>query len=134
MGVFCDYLGDMNIPDELKDEFNKNMITLLQRGGMMKFEKVSLFGKELSLLKPLEEDEEGKIHFFYNYFEDDAWESAIYYPKNQVLYSGKIGSDEFNRVICSAYIIYELYAPFSGINSSMIIVSTSTYADDLRPA
>ena len=54
MGVFCDYLGDMNIPDELKDEFNKNMITLLQRGGMMKFEKVSLFGKELSLLKPLE--------------------------------------------------------------------------------
>lgn len=64
MGVFCDYLGDMNIPDELKDEFNKNMITLLQRGGMMKFEKVSLFGKELSLLKPLEEDEEGKIHFF----------------------------------------------------------------------
>ena len=115
MGVFCDYLGDMNIPDELKDEFNKNMITLLQRGGMMKFEKVSLFGKELSLLKPLEEDEEGKIHFFYNYFEDDAWESAIYYPKNQVLYSGKIGSDEFNRVICSAYIIYELYAPDHGM-------------------
>ena len=115
MGVFCDYLGDMNIPDELKDEFNKNMITLLQRGGMMQFEKVSLFGKELSLLKPLEEDEEEKIHFFYNYFEDDTWESAIYYPENQVLYTGKIGSDEFNRVICSAYMMYELYATDHGM-------------------
>lgn len=45
MGVFCDYLGDMKIPDALKNEFNKNMITLLQRGGMMQLEKVALFGK-----------------------------------------------------------------------------------------
>ena len=115
MGVFCDYLGDMKIPDDLKNEFNKNMITLLQRGGMMQYEKVALFGKEISLLKQLEEDEEGEIHFFYNYFEDDAWESAIYYPENQVLYSGKIGSDEFNRVICSAYMMYELYGTDHGM-------------------
>ena len=72
MGVFCDYIGDKKIPDDLKNEFNKNMITLLQRGGMMQFEKVALFGKEISLLKQLEEDEEGKIHFIYNYIEDDA--------------------------------------------------------------
>lgn len=115
MGVFCDYLGDKKIPDALKNEFNKNMITLLQRGGMMQLEKVALFGKEISLLKQLEEDEEGEIHFFYNYFEDDAWESAIYYPENQVLYSGKIGSDEFNRVICSAYMMYELYGTDHGM-------------------
>ena len=37
MGTFCDYKGNMTIPDEFKDEFNENMIKILQRGGMMQF-------------------------------------------------------------------------------------------------
>ena len=43
MGTFCDYNGNMTIPDEFKDEFNENMIKILQRGGMMQFENVHMY-------------------------------------------------------------------------------------------
>ena len=60
MGTFCDYNGNMTIPDEFKDEFNENMIKILQRGGMMQFENVHMYGKEIHLIRPVECDEEGK--------------------------------------------------------------------------
>ena len=63
MGTFCDYNGNMAIPDEFKDEFNENMIKILQRGGMMQFENVHMYGKEIHLIRPVECDEEGKAYF-----------------------------------------------------------------------
>ena len=109
MGTFCDYNGNMTIPDEFKDEFNENMIKILQRGGMMQFENVHMYGKEIHLIRPVECDEEGKAYFSFNYFEDDLWESVLFNSRTQVLRSGKIGNNEFNRVMCAAYLLYELY-------------------------
>ena len=109
MGTFCDYKGNMTIPDEFKDEFNENMIKILQRGGMMQFENVHMYGKEIHLIRPVECDEEGKAYFSFNYFEDDLWESVLFNSRTQVLRSGKIGNNEFNRVMCAAYLLYELY-------------------------
>lgn len=56
MGTFCDYNGNMTISDEFKDEFNENMIKILQRGGMMQFENVHMYGKEIHLIRPVECD------------------------------------------------------------------------------
>lgn len=46
MGTFCDYNGNMTIPDEFKDEFNENMIKILQRGGMMQFKMYTCMGRK----------------------------------------------------------------------------------------
>ena len=73
----------MTIPDEFKDEFNENMIKILQRGGMMQFENVHMYGKEIHLIRPVECDEEGSILSF-NYFEDDLWESVLFNSRTQV--------------------------------------------------
>lgn len=115
MGTFCDYSGNISIPEELKKEFNENMIKLLNRGGMVQFEHVQMYGQKIDLITPVEVDETGKAHFFYNYNEDDSWESAIFFTDENRLGSGKIGSGEFNRVMCAANLLYELYSEDYGL-------------------
>lgn len=92
-----------------RDCFAKQMIKLLNYGGMMRFEKVSLFGYELYLLSPVELSKEGKVNFWFNYFEDCSWENAGFNAKNSKFYSNKIGSCEFSDVILAAYMLCEMY-------------------------
>ena len=76
MGTFAWYTGEMNIEEEKRDCFAKQMIKLLNYGGMMGFEKVSLYGYDLYLLSPAELSQKGEAEFWYNYFEDSGWEKA----------------------------------------------------------
>ncbi|MCM1235565.1 MAG: hypothetical protein NC489_36160 [Ruminococcus flavefaciens] len=109
MGTFGCYTGNMHISKNKRKEFTRNVLKLLNYGGMMQFEKVNLYGKELILLKPLELDQEKKVSFHFNYFEDDVWESAGYDAEDTDFYSGKIGWKEFNDVVTAVHVLYELY-------------------------
>lgn len=109
MGTFAGYTGKMDIPEEKRECFGRRMMKLLNYGGMMQFEKASLFGHELFLLSPVEVSSEGKVDFWYNYFEERNWENAGFYVKDSIFYSNKIGSCEFNDVILAAYMLYEMY-------------------------
>ena len=123
MGTFACYTGEMDIPEEKKDCFGQQMMKLLSYGGMMQLEQVSLFGRELILLTPVELSKEGKVNFWYNYFEESSWESAGFDANNLTFYSNKIGSCEFSDVILAAYMLYEMYieAPgFTECNGEMI--------------
>ncbi len=97
------------IPEDKKEEFSRNMCKLINRGGMMKLDKVCMYGQELIILVPIEFMADEEINFHYNYFEDCSWESAGYDPKTCSLWSGKIGSSEFNDVIMAGYMMYEAY-------------------------
>lgn len=114
MGTFASYIGKISIPEEKKEEFNANMIKLLQRGGMVKFDNVKLYDKEINLISPVELDTDGNCYFHYNYFEDDPWETAGFDSNSNILWSEKIGSDEFNFVICAGYFLTELYSEDHG--------------------
>lgn len=57
----------------------------------------------------MELSSEGKVDFWYNYFEESSWENAGFYMKDSIFYSNKIGSCEFNDVILAAYTLYEMY-------------------------
>lgn len=52
MGTFAGYTGKMDIPEEKRECFGKQMMKILNYGGMMQFEKVSLFGHEPASYKP----------------------------------------------------------------------------------
>lgn len=99
----------MDIPEKKRECFGRQMMKLLNYGGMMQFEKVSLFGHELFLLKPVELSSEGKVDFWYNYFEERSWENAGFYMDDSYFYSDKIGECEFSDVILAAYMLYEMY-------------------------
>lgn len=113
MGTYIEYTGAGKIPESKKQEFNENIQKLLQRGGMVQFDPVRMFGKQIALIRPVEfSDAENEFH--YNYFEDDSWESAYFFPHTQILSTQKIGSAEFNEVIAACYFLYELYCDDHG--------------------
>lgn len=114
MGVFAYYEGNRNVPEEKREIFIKHMLQILNYGGMLQFEKVSIYGKEILLIKPPEPDVNGKLEFHYNYFEDESWETAYFNTKTIYLASRKIGSDEFNWAISAAYSLYEVYDESAG--------------------
>lgn len=109
MGTFGGYMGSMKIEDEKKDAFTRDIMKLFNYGGMMQFETVIIYGKEVALIKTPEINEEGRVKFHFNYFEDDAWESVYYNTETTHLGTGKIGSNEFNEVVTAAHVLYELY-------------------------
>lgn len=114
MGVYGGYCGNMDIPEEKREVFEHQFKKFLNRGGMMEIENAELFGKRIALLCPVDENKKGSLHFFYNYFEDTCWESAVYNADSCYLGTGKIGSYEFNKVITAAYMLYDLYDPEAG--------------------
>ena len=113
MGTFGGYIKpkDTVLPEEKSEEFVRYLSRILNLGGMMDFEKVSMYEKELYLLKPVELSLDEGSFFHFNYFEDDTWENAGFNPKygENRLWSNKIGSREFNDVIMAGYMLYEQY-------------------------
>ena len=115
MGTFASYTGEMDIPEEKRDCFRQQMMKLLNYGGMIQLEKVLLFDRKLLLLSPAELSKEGRVHFWYNYFEESGWETAGFDGNDLTFYSDKIGSCEFNDVILAAYMLYEMYVETPGV-------------------
>ncbi|MDO4337963.1 MAG: hypothetical protein Q4C91_07725 [Eubacteriales bacterium] len=109
MGTFAGYMGKMNITKEKRKCFGSQMMKLLNYGGMMQFERVSLYGHDVILISPVELSEEGKVDFWYNYFEESSWENAGFHMDDSYFYSNKIGGCEFADVILAAYTLYEMY-------------------------
>ena len=92
----------------------------------MQFEEISMYGHDMGLLKPVEMYPGGKVHFHYNYFEDDAWETADFDANDAYLWSNKIGGAEFCDVITAAYTLYEVYDKepgFAEIDGEIITTS-----------
>lgn len=115
MGTFGNYTGKMCIPEDKKEAFSNDLQKLLFYGGMMQFDKVCIFGKKIILMKPVEPDQDGNMYFHYNYFEDDAWESAGYERDNTYFFSGKIGGNEFCDVVTAVHFLYEVYDESMGV-------------------
>ena len=109
MGTYGTYVGTRDIPEEKRELFAAQMSTLLNQGGMMEFETVSMYGKELGLLKPIEILPGGKVSFHFNYFEDEGWETTGFDADQCRLWSEKIGGGEFDAVIMAGYTLYEAY-------------------------
>lgn len=123
MGTFGSYTGNMRIADEEKEKFSGQVIKILNYGGMMQFEQISMYGHEMGLLKPIELYPGGTVHFHYNYFEDDAWETAGFDAEEAYFWSEKIGSAEFCDVVTAVYVLYEMYDEepgFAEVNGEVI--------------
>lgn len=128
MGTFGYYTGKMNIPDEKKDEFARQAAKLLNYGGMMEFERISMYGHDMGLLKPVELYPGGKAYFHYNYFEDDSWETAMFDANEGYFRSAKIGEQEFCDVVTAIHFLYEMYDDDPGfVEINGDIVSDSCY-------
>ncbi len=106
MGTFGGYTGSMNIPEEMREEFAEQVIKVLNYGGMMQFERISMYGHEMSLLKPVELHPDGKIWFHFNYFEDESWETAGFDANEGIFYSKRTETSWMTDFIQAGSIIF----------------------------
>ena len=115
MGVFAEYIGNMNISEEKREKFTECVLEILRQGGMMQCSQLALYNRKIILIQSPVLDEEGETEFSYNYFEDDVWETAVYCSSNNHFWTNIIGSRQFNRVILAVYVLYEFYADDFGM-------------------
>jgi hypothetical protein len=96
---------------------------ILKYGGMMQCRAFTFDNIQIGLLKPLEIQSDNTVRFYYNYFEDSAWETAGYRADDAYFYSDKIGYYEFCDVITAIHFLYEMYDDgygFAEINGDII--------------
>lgn len=110
MGTFADYIGTMDIPENQRAEYVRQMLGLLHAGGMMSVDEVGLFGHRIRLLYPPELDETGRAWGCYNYFENDFWESWGLNANTGTFSSNKIGGRAFRTAVLAGYVLTALYS------------------------
>lgn len=115
MGTFAEFIGTMDVPEEDRTEYARQMLKLLHAGGMMSVQEVQLYGKRLRLLSPPELDESGRGWGSYNYFENDFWEAWSLDAKEGTFGSNKIGGGAFHVVVVAAYVLTALHCKSYGI-------------------
>ena len=47
MGKYLGYFGNRTTPEDKREEFTRRVLTILDQGGMMDLEEVSMFGKKI---------------------------------------------------------------------------------------
>jgi len=110
MGTFAELFKKKGarIPDGKKEEFAGRIEKLFRAGGMMELEPVRVCKREAHLLKEISMGKHGMC-FWYNYFEDDYWETAGFNCDDSYVWSGKTGRKHFNAVMVAAYTLEGLY-------------------------
>lgn len=116
MGKYLGYFGNRTTPEDKREEFTRRVLTILAQGGMMDLEEVSMFGKKIYLMKPLQiQPGQESLTFCYNYFENDIWETAGYRPGSCRFYTNKVGWRQFDLVCSAVYVLHEFYANSFGM-------------------
>lgn len=116
MGTYLGYFGNQTIPADKQEEFTQRVLTILNQGGMMDLEEVSIFGKKIWLVKPLQiQPGQESLTFCYNYFENDIWETGGYRPDTCRFYTNKVGWLQFDLVCSAVYVLHEFYADSFGM-------------------
>jgi hypothetical protein len=72
---------------EKRKRIKENILKMLDAGGMMQIESVKNNNHELYVLSKPEKDQNNRILWNYNYFEDDMWETASLDCKDLQIYS-----------------------------------------------
>ena len=115
MGTFAEYIGAMDVPEDRRAEYARQMLRLLHAGGMMSVDEVGLFGHRIRLLYPPEFDETGRAWGCYNYFENDFWESWGLNADKGTFSSNKLGGGAFRTAILAGYVLTALHSRSYGI-------------------
>lgn len=102
------YSGAADYPLEKRKRIKENILKMLDAGGMMQIESVKNNNHELYVLSKPEKDQNNRILWNYNYFEDDMWETASLDCKDLQIYSNKVGNEEYKDVMIALYMLSEL--------------------------
>jgi len=92
-------IGDINISDKRKDEFNSYVLKLLKIGGIRKTEEISINGKTIKVVEYPVPDENGIVSFNYSIFENREREFSYFDTNTCQLYCTDRGFWEYGVVM-----------------------------------
>lgn len=102
--------GNVVIPEEKREEFNRHIMQILYRGGIRKTEQVGLCGKKVTVVGRPKPDQEGIVHFDYSIFEKKKRETATYNMNTCELVTPDRGYQEFGVVMNLIMTMQEAYS------------------------
>lgn len=108
MGTYVWYSGAADYPLEKRKRIKENILKILDAGGMMQIGTIKNNNHELYVLSKPEKDQNNRILWNFNYFEDDMWETASLDCKDLQIYSNKVGNEEYKDVMIALYMLSEL--------------------------
>ena len=108
MGTYVWYSGAADYPLEKRKRIKENILKILDAGGMMQIGTIKNNNHELYVLSKPEKDQNNRILWNFNYFEDDMWETASLDCKDLQIYSKKVGNEEYKDVMIALYMLSEL--------------------------
>ena len=103
-------VGTISIPEEKREEFNRNVEKVLDVLGIRQTEKQMVGDREITVLKKPEADEDGIVRFNYSMFEKRVREGDSYNTKTCQLICPDRGWDEFGVAMNSILIMQEAYS------------------------
>lgn len=107
--MFVGVMGDVSISEEKRETYVAQMLAVLTQGGMMQYDTIQLYGKNIILIhKPEFDTDRGVVEWQYNYIENDYWEPCTL-DASGWLTTGKVGQNQFRNVMQAAYVL-ETYA------------------------
>lgn len=102
-------LGDVNVPEDKRDELNGFIIQLFDKGGIRKTEEITLAGRTITTVKKVQPDEKGLLKFDYSIFEQIKRDECTYDMKTGKLDLNAHGGNEFGLVMNMLMFLLESY-------------------------
>ena len=117
MELYAGHYGEINIPEDKREELAQRIFEVMYKGGMAELEKISLYDRTIYIACPPSLDEDGAIRASYNYFDDASWNSIAYYPDTCELEGGNILLHYVVIVVRAIYYLLEFYSSTYAIMS-----------------
>ena len=102
-------LGDVKIPEEKRDEFNANVIKLLDKSGVRLAIKRELAGHTLTVLEKPLPDENGLIKMNYSIYDGKSYDKCIYDTNTFELVAPNPRNSFFGGTMVSIRLLQEIY-------------------------
>lgn len=102
--------GNVMIPEEKREEFNRHILQILYRGGIRKTGQAELGGRKVTVVDYPAPDEQGIVSFDYSIFEKRKRETATYNTDTCELVTPDRGYQEFGVVMNLIMVMQEAYS------------------------
>lgn len=101
--------GEVNVPDDKKDELNGHVLELLDKCGIRKTEEIEVGGKVVTVIDYAVPDKNGVVSFDYSIFEKKKRTVCTYNMTSCKLYTPDRGYCEFGLTMNLIMILQEAY-------------------------
>ena len=102
--------GNIVIPNDKRDEFNRKVLKLLERGGIRKTETIYVDEREFTVVVPAKPNEHGIISFDYSIFEKEIMPTSTFNLNTGELIVPQKGYTEFAIIMYSIMVLQIAYS------------------------